>query len=257
MLFLYDVIPNDPPAPTANLLLDFLLNAEIHRFGRSGGQDQSRMWDDVLYPAVEKRKQELEAAGHKVLVAPAGAAHPAALHGHLATFLEILEQSANDGREPDYLYHTTGTGGVLPAFVAAKLLTHSSVKIRSIAITPYTSENYINEALIVDRVIAIYRSLALEPPGRDEILTELDIDQRFIGPDYAVPSREGTAAIRELAASDAVLLGPVYTGKGFAGLLQHIEEGRVREGQRVVFLHTGDAINLFEDPRIAGELRDR
>ncbi len=65
-----------------------------------------------------------------------------------------------------------------------------------------------------------------------------------------MPSTEGTAAIRELAASDAIFLGPVYTAKGFAGLLTHIREGKVPAGSKVIFLHTSDTSNLFEDPRI-------
>ena len=45
-----------------------------------------------------------------------------------------------------------------------------------------------------------------------------------------VPSAESTAAIKELARSDGVFIGPVYTGKGFAGLLDHVCIGRIERG---------------------------
>jgi hypothetical protein len=46
------------------------------------------------------------------------------------------------------------------------------------------------------------------------ILSEIDVDERFMGEGYAVPPPEGVAAIREAAQSDGVFIGPVYTGKG-------------------------------------------
>ncbi len=41
------------------------------------------------------------------------------------------------------------------------------------------------------------------------------------------PSPESTSAIRELARAKGVFVGPVYTSKGFAGLLDHSRDGRI------------------------------
>jgi hypothetical protein len=57
---------------------------------------------------------------------------------------------------------------------------------------------------------------------------------------------ESNAAIKELARTEGVFLGSVYTGKGFAGLLEHIRTGKVEAGSSIAFLHTGDTANLFE-----------
>jgi 1-aminocyclopropane-1-carboxylate deaminase/D-cysteine desulfhydrase-like pyridoxal-dependent ACC family enzyme len=255
IVFLYDNLgEGHPSAWRGNLLLNKVMGIEVHCFPRKPDESQEKVWDQTLYPAVEVRKARLEAEGNKVLVAAAGAIHPSGLAAHLLTYKEISEQSHALGFRPDYLYHTTGTGGVLPAFVAGRLLTGGSPRIRSIAISSYRPDNYIHHGIIVERVKAIHSSLGQVPPTEDAIMAEIDIDQRFIGPDYAVPSTEGTAAIRELAASDAIFIGPVYTAKGFAGLLTHIREGKVPAGSEVVFLHTGDTSNLFEDPRITGAI---
>lgn len=257
ILFLYDNLAEGMPSNwRGNLLLDKLMGMEVHCFPRSPDMSQERVWDEVLYPAVEQRRIELEHQGHKVLVAPAGATHPSSVAAHLLTYSEIAAQCGALGFSPDHLYHTTGTGGVLPAFIAGRMLTDWSPTIRSIAISCYRPDNYIHEGIIADRVRSIFGLWGLASPSENEIMAQLDIDQRFIGPDYAVPSPESTAAIRELAACDAVFLGPIYTGKGFAGLLSHIREGRVAQGSSVVFLHTGDVSNLFEDARITGPLAD-
>jgi 1-aminocyclopropane-1-carboxylate deaminase/D-cysteine desulfhydrase-like pyridoxal-dependent ACC family enzyme len=55
--------------------------------------------------------------------------------------------------------------------------------------------------------------------GSSAIREEIDVDQRFIGEDYAVPSADGVAAIRELAQTEGLFVGPVYTAKGLAGIL--------------------------------------
>ncbi|QRM32930.1 1-aminocyclopropane-1-carboxylate deaminase/D-cysteine desulfhydrase [Microvirga sp. VF16] len=255
IVFLYDNLGEGYPAAwRGNLLLNKVMGIEVHCFPRKPDESQEKVWDQTLYPAVEVRKAQLEAEGNKVLVAAAGAIHPSGLAAHLLTYKEISEQSHALGFTPDYLYHTTGTGGVLPAFVAGNLLTGGASRVRSIAISSYRPDNYIHHGIIVDRVKAIYGSLRQIPPTEGDIMAEIDIDQRFIGEDYAVPSTEGTAAIRELAMSEAIFLGPVYTAKGFAGLLTHIREGKVPAGSKVVFLHTGDTSNLFEDPRITGAI---
>ena len=62
------------------------------------------------------------------------------------------------------------------------------------------------------------------------------------------------AAIRELAQAEGVFVGPVYTGKGFAGMLDHVRSGRVAPGSNVAFLHTGDTANLFEIPEVVGQV---
>ncbi|MBL6777200.1 MAG: D-cysteine desulfhydrase, partial [Alphaproteobacteria bacterium] len=42
-----------------------------------------------------------------------------------------------------------------------------------------------------------------------------------------------------------ILLDPVYSGKGMAGLIGQIESGQIEKGGDVIFLHTGGAVSLF------------
>lgn len=260
IIFLYDTIAEGVPASyRGNLLLDQVMGVETIYIPRAADESQEAIWQNKVYPAVEARKAQLEAQGHKVMVAPAGSAHPVSFVAHTLTYKEMVEQARNLGVELDYIYHTTGTGGTLPGMIAAKLLTGNSgggVKIKSIAINSYRPENWVNRDVIAERVRGIFRQLGQQVPPDDVIRAEIDVDESFIGEDYAIPSEEGTAAIRELAENDAVFLGPVYTAKGFAGMLAHIRDGRVPQGSNVAFLHTGDTGNLFEHPQIVGEITD-
>jgi len=53
-----------------------------------------------------------------------------------------------------------------------------------------------------------------------------------------------------------VLLDPVYTGKGLAGLIAAVRDGRVDGSSPTVFLHTGGLPALFS-PRYADWVRRR
>ncbi|QXH53908.1 pyridoxal-phosphate dependent enzyme [Pseudomonas fakonensis] len=237
-----------------NLLLDKLMGVETHYLAAPGSayinrpDDKQRVWD-----AMTARKAELEAQGRKVLIVPTGGAYPTGFAGHVLTFIEMIEQARAAGVELDYIYHTTGTGTALPGMLAAKLLTGHPVKFRSISISNYQPDFWINESIIAERVRHIFETFGIEPPSLETVLSEIEVDNRFIGENYAVPSQESVHAIRCLAQAEGVFLGPVYTGKGFAGLLDHIRTGKVEPGSNVAFLHTGDTANLFEVSGVVGD----
>lgn len=237
-----------------NLLLSKIMGVETHYLETAGGG----YWDssegvDPTVEAIEAKRRELEAAGHRPVVVPTGGAHPLGFVAHILNFLELLEQSKREGCSLDYIYHTAGTGTLLPGFLAAKLLLNHPVKLRSIAICKYDEGGFMSPSIIVDRVKTVFRQVGIDPPADDVIRAEINIDQRFIGEDYAVPSPESTAAIKLLAKSDGVFVGPVYTGKGFAGMMDHIRNEKLPAGSNVVFIHTGDTGNLFEVSTVVGD----
>jgi L-cysteate sulfo-lyase len=65
------------------------------------------------------------------------------------------------------------------------------------------------------------------------------------GPAYGVPHKATIEAIRLAGRLEALALDPVYSGKGLAGLIALIRQGRWRQDEDVVFLHTGGAPALF------------
>jgi L-cysteate sulfo-lyase len=55
-------------------------------------------------------------------------------------------------------------------------------------------------------------------------------------------------AVKMLAGFEGILLDPVYAGKGFAGLIDLVRKGHFKQGENVVFLHTGGSVSLFAYP---------
>ncbi|MFZ9161510.1 MAG: pyridoxal-phosphate dependent enzyme, partial [Burkholderiaceae bacterium] len=66
-----------------------------------------------------------------------------------------------------------------------------------------------------------------------------------VGPGYGQPTDEMIEAVRLLARTEGILLDPVYSGKGFAGLIAQIKNGAYQKSDNVIFVHTGGGSALF------------
>ena len=85
----------------------------------------------------------------------------------------------------------------------------------------------------------------------------LTVSPDYYAPGYECPNEKSSAAIKRLARTEGVLLDPVYSGKGFAGMLDQIRKGRIPQGSRVVYWHTGGATALFAEREIIGDLAEK
>ena len=67
-------------------------------------------------------------------------------------------------------------------------------------------------------------------------------------PKYSVPNARMVEAVQVLARTEGVLVDPVYTGKVMAGLIGLARAGTFRDGERVLFMHTGGlpALHAYE-----------
>ena len=47
------------------------------------------------------------------------------------------------------------------------------------------------------------------------------------------------SAIKQLAESEGILIDPVYTGRAFFAMLDHLEKKKLKTNSNILFLHTG------------------
>ena len=76
---------------------------------------------------------------------------------------------------------------------------------------------------------------------REDVVANTD----YVGEGYGIPTEGGLEAIAMFAQLEGILLDPVYSAKGAAGLIDLIRKGQFKKGERLVFLHTGGAAALF------------
>ena len=74
---------------------------------------------------------------------------------------------------------------------------------------------------------------------------DVEVVAGHAGPAYGVPHDATVEAIKLAGALEALVLDPVYSGKGLAGLIALVRAGRWQPEDNVVFLHTGGAPALF------------
>jgi L-cysteate sulfo-lyase len=77
--------------------------------------------------------------------------------------------------------------------------------------------------------------------SRDDVVANTD----YVGEGYGIPTPDGMQAIKMFAQLEGILLDPVYSAKGAAGLIDLCRKGEFRKGQNIVFLHTGGSAALF------------
>ena len=74
----------------------------------------------------------------------------------------------------------------------------------------------------------------------------------YVGDGYGVPTAGMVEAVTLLARTEGILLDPVYSGKGMAGLIDLVRKGHFKKDENVVFLHTGGSAALFGYPGVFG-----
>ena len=167
-------------------------------------------------------------------------------------FIELKEQAADRGFEPDYVCCATGSGGTLAGLAAGRaLLGDAKTKIHAYAVGKKDPETYgagiAQLANGVNELIGATERVAVD---------DLAIFHDYVGPGYEKPYREANDDIRLLARTEGIFTDPVYSGKAFHGMMDQIRSGAIPKGSTVVFLHTGGATALFSEAEIIGDLSE-
>jgi 1-aminocyclopropane-1-carboxylate deaminase/D-cysteine desulfhydrase-like pyridoxal-dependent ACC family enzyme len=104
------------------------------------------------------------------------------------------------------------------------------------------------EAELAERVARIFAGLELliGTAGRT-VGSVARFTDRFLGSGYGIPGPEAVAAIRQFAATEALLLEHTYTAKPAAALLSMLADGSIAPDEPACLLHTGGTASLFED----------
>jgi 1-aminocyclopropane-1-carboxylate deaminase/D-cysteine desulfhydrase-like pyridoxal-dependent ACC family enzyme len=216
-----------PEHATANALIDRLLGAEVvYVPNRDDRASTMRLMADGL-----------SSSGRKVFEIPIGGSTPLGSLAYLHAVLELLDQMP----APDVIVHATSSGGTQAGIVAACRLLGLPTRVVGIAADGPTAQI---QAHVRANIEGIAELLGLEPAAIQRG-TPIEIDDRFFGSGYAMPTEAATEAIQLTARTEAIFLDPVYTGKAMAGLIAYVRQQKFTAKQTVVFWHTGGQVGLF------------
>ncbi|MEJ7747942.1 MAG: pyridoxal-phosphate dependent enzyme [Candidatus Limnocylindrales bacterium] len=231
---------DQPVSWQGNLLLDELFGAGIEFVEAPD--------TFALLELARGRVGELEASGRRpALLTLTPASRLLGAIAAMRTLLEVEGQLRAAGEAHCSVYVSSG-GPTYAGLLSAARLIGADLEIRGIS---HQFDTATQAGIVTQLLTGIESLLELVVPP---VTPDIEIDDRFIGPGYGLPSAAALDAIRIAASLDGLVLDPIYTGKAMAGLLGHAREGRLRPDEVIVFHHTGGIPAVFT---FAGQLHDQ
>ncbi|MEM8707383.1 MAG: D-cysteine desulfhydrase family protein [Actinomycetota bacterium] len=212
-----------------NRQLDSLLGAVVH--------DHERGTD--MAAALDARVAELRAAGRAPYLVPLGGSSVVGSLGYHAATGELLDQCADAGITPREVVHATSSGGTQAGLLAGLADAQRTVPV--LGVSAGAPASYLGP-VVADLATGVLAHLGSDAHVDDGAVV---IDDGHVGDAYGVPTDAMHEAVSLCARLEGLLLDPVYTGKGMAGLVHHVRAGRYADTDDVVFVHTGGTPALF------------
>ncbi|HLS41694.1 MAG TPA: D-cysteine desulfhydrase [Paenalcaligenes sp.] len=232
-ILLEERVPNAPEeyAESGNVMLDRLLGGEITARLPAGSN---------MAQAMEELAAELRAQGRKPYVIPGGGSNPVGALGYVACAQELLQQSLEMGLRIDHVVHATGSAGTQAGLVVGFGASNSQVPVYGVGVRAPKEQQEENVWKLAQQTLD-YMGISQSALSRSDVVANSD----YVGDGYGLPTDAMIEAIKLAAQTDAILLDPVYSGKGMAGLIDLIRSGHFKKGENVVFIHTGGAVGLY------------
>lgn len=213
-----------PATPQGNLLLDQLLGAEIH-------------WTEK--PRRNERMQQLADQlrddGRRPYVIPIGGSNGLGAVGYVAAIGELVEQLAERGDAVDRVFVATSSGGTQAGMALGAALFNFPGRIMGISIDQHPADTFPAQVAAIANETA--ERLAVTHRVQPD---DVELVYDYLGGGYGVVGDLERDAIRLLARSEGILVGPVYTGRALGGVIDLVRRGAIPAGETILFWHTGD-----------------
>lgn len=212
-----------------NVLLDHLHGATTE--ARPLGLDMNAEMEAVA--------DKFRAEGRTVYTIPGGGSNPTGALGYANCAMELVGQANDESLVFDRIIHATGSAGTQAGMITGLKAINADIPLLGIGVrAPKDTQ----EANVYKLAVATAEKLGC--PGvvkREDVVANTD----YVGEGYGIPNEGTIEAIEMFARLEGILLDPVYSGKGAAGMIDLIRKGEIGKGERVVFLHTGGSVALF------------
>lgn len=219
---------NDEYEETGNVLLDDLFG--VTREFRPPNLDMNAEAETVT--------EKLRAEGHRPYFIPGGGSNPVGALGYANCAQEIADQVESSGQSFDWLVMGTGSTGTQAGLVAGFHAIGFDVPVMGVSVRQ-PRERQMN-------AVHSLTQKTLEKLGANSIsLSKILVDDGYVGEGYGIPADTTLEAINLTARQEGILLDPVYSAKGMAGLIGMVRQGFFKPTDNVLFLHTGGSTALF------------
>lgn len=223
-----------PGEISANLLLDGIMGCPVYLVQQDGIHTD----EELQASAVQKVTAEWEAKGEKVYFIPVGGSNELGILGYYDCALELASQTKEMGLSDVRIVSTVGSMGTYMGLAAAIKNEKLPFHLTGISIMP--RKDAAAEALE-------YYNQAKEFHHLPESMTadEFDLNCDYEYGAYNNPVKEVRESIYYMGRREAVILDPCYTGKTFAAIVGLAKKGVIRQGEKVIMIHTGGIPGIY------------
>jgi len=218
----------DPPEiymSSGNVFLDKLYGADIKICPKN----------DNFLEYYEKIVEDLKSKGTNVYFIPGGGSNAIGALGYVECLNEIIKE--NNKYNFSHIIHATGSAGTQAGLLAGRKYFNCNIPVIGICIR-YDKATQVNK--VYTEAKKTCERLQCSVLDKSEVV----VYDEYIGPGYGEPSDGMIEATKLLAKKEGILLDPVYSGKGFAGLMGLIKNKKLTKNDNVLFIHTGGAVSL-------------
>ena len=212
-----------------NVLLDHLHGATTSR--RAGGVDMAA--------EMELLAERLRGDGRNPYIIPGGGSNPTGALGYVNCAFELVSQANDRGLVIDHIVTATGSAGTQAGLITGLKALNAGIPLLGIGVRAPKEKQ--------EESVFNLACRTAEKLGCPSVVAREDVvaNTSYVGAGYGIPRADTLEAIQMFAQLEGILLDPVYSGKGAAGLIDLVRKGHFTKGQRVIFLHTGGAAGLF------------
>ena len=219
-------VDNYPGEISANILLDRLMGAEVVFQAPTGEPGQA---EKLIKMLIEK----YEAQGEKVYYIPVGGSNEAGLPGYYECACELDAQAKAMGIGDATVISAVGSIGTYMGLFTGLKNEGSDLKLTGIAISDFGPDK---DVRLMEYFAQVKEKFQMECSAVRE---DFHIETGYVREGYNKPNADVRQAVYLMARKEAIILDPCYTGKAFAGLLDMIREGKIKQGEKIIFLHSG------------------
>ena len=217
--------PPDAYMSSGNVFLNKLFGADVKMCPK----------DENVLKFTEKLIEDLKSKGTNVYFIPGGGSNPIGALGYVECLNEIIKE--NNKYNFSDIVHATGSSGTQAGLLAGKKYFNCKIPVTGICVR-------YEKKIQLDRVFNEAKKTCEMLKCKTLDKSDVIVNDEYIGPGYGEPTDQMKEATKLLAQKEAILLDPVYTGKGFAGLIGLIKNKRFNKNDNVLFIHTGGAVSL-------------
>lgn len=222
----------EPSKYQGNLLLSEMLGAQIHFAG-----------DERKGEGLVRMENELCELGKKCYVIPYGGSNLVGALGFVNAMKELKHQIMEFEHQFDYIFFASSSGGTQAGMYIGNELYEIGAELIPINIDKEDGGvNGLKEKVLKLLVEGNQQFKFSKAIKHDDIKVNSDYDQ----PGYGQLSNNEKKAIQELAATEGIVVDPVYTGRAFYGMLDVLRKGLIPKGSKVLFWHTGGFPAVFK-----------